>query len=281
MQAKALRLPIGLVVIGDEILSGKRRDRHFAALLELCVERNLGIDFVRYVGDDFDELTQTFRETLSWVERARASGAVPTVLSFGGIGATPDDRTRPALAAAGGVALERQPEAVRLLEIRFGADAYPVRIRMAEMPLGASIVPNPVNQVPGVAYRDHFLVPGFPNMAQPMCAWVLDQRLAAVDPRLRPQRMVERRLWVRVPESLLVPALEVIDTHHPDIRLSSLPTHRHGEPTVELGVRGTESSVAAAFDALCKALTALDVKMSFEADAGLIGSGGPPDGNDA
>ena len=95
------------------------------------------------------------------------------MFSFGGIGATPDDHTRQAAAAALGVPLERHPEAVAEIEARFGADAYPHRVLMAEFPAGASIIPNPFNRIAAFSVRDHHFLPGFPQMAWPMLDWVL------------------------------------------------------------------------------------------------------------
>ncbi|MCA1791807.1 MAG: competence/damage-inducible protein A, partial [Thioalkalivibrio sp.] len=142
---------IGAVIIGDEILSGKRQDRHQATLTRSLAENGLELGWLRIVGDSADLLTGTFRETLqrdAWV------------FSFGGIGATPDDRTRACLARALGRPLTRHAEFVALLEARFGAEAYPNRVRMAELPEGSTLIPNPVNGVPGFACARHFCVPG-------------------------------------------------------------------------------------------------------------------------
>eukprot|EP01034_Spumella_vulgaris_P008226 gene8226-10467_t len=100
---------IGLIIVGDEILSGKRSDKHLPKVIELLAQRGLSLSWVRLVGDDRDRITATLRE-------AFAGGDV--VFSCGGIGATPDDHTRQCAAAALGVDLVLHPEARQLIEAR-------------------------------------------------------------------------------------------------------------------------------------------------------------------
>ena len=239
---------VGAVIIGDELLSGKRQDRHMAFLVEALSARGMELSFVHFVGDDPELLTQTFVSTM-------ASRSV--VLSFGGIGATPDDRTRQCLAMAAGATLERHPEAVGILERRFGAEAYPHRIRMTEFPQGATLIPNPVNEIPGFSYAHHHCVPGFPNMAWPMIEWVLD----TLYPHLHhaaPQ--IERRVLIEnTPESELIPVMEAIIVAYPALRVSSLPSGKPGCREVELGLRGAAPEVAEAMEALMHALSAQGV----------------------
>ncbi len=234
---------IGAVIIGDEILSGKRQDRHQAALTRSLAERGLELGWLRIVGDNAALLTETFRETLqrdAWV------------FSFGGIGATPDDRTRACLARALGRPLTRHPEFVALLEARFGAEAYPNRVRMAELPEGSTLIPNPVNGIPGFACTRHFCVPGFPAMAEPMVRWVLERHLAGDFPAEFPAERSLRLLGV--PESRLVPLLEAMEGRYPDLRISSLPGFQDGGSRIELGVRGEAGRVAVAFEDLKRCL---------------------------
>ena len=232
---------IGLVLIGDELLSGKRRDAHLANAARLLGERGLGVDWVRIERDDRERLAAVFRETLA---------AGDLVFSYGGIGATPDDVTRPAAAAAAGVDLVRHPEIVRLLEERFGDAAYPNRIRMAEVPEGAALIPNPPGLIPGFSLADHHFLPGFPDMSARMLAWVLDERYRT---RHR-ERVVEQLLEVLdTPESELVPLMERLLAAHPGVRLSSLPAG--GKPwRVEIGLKGEPAAVDAASAAFTAAL---------------------------
>ncbi|WP_018993447.1 molybdopterin-binding protein [Thioalkalivibrio sp. ALgr1] len=223
---------IGAVIIGDELLSGKRRDRHQEHLTAALAEKGLELAWIRIVGDHAGRLTQTFRETL-------ATGA--EVFSFGGIGATPDDRTRACLAEALGLPLRPHPDFMTILEERFGAEAWPHRVRMAELPEGASLIPNPVNGIPGLSCQRHHCVPGFPVMAEPMVRWVLDQRFPGRDAAAG--SVEEVLVLENVTESRLVPVLEAMEAAFPDLRISCLPRMDRQAPQVELGLRGPRARV--------------------------------------
>src|SRR4030095_6382597 len=158
---------IGALIIGDEILSGKRADAHLAHVIATIWARGLALAWARYEGDDRARLTAVLRETF-------ASGDL--VFAFGGVGATPDDHTRQAAAAALGVPLARHPDALAEIEARFGKDAYPYRVLMADFPQGSSIIPNPVNRIASFSIRGHHFFPGFRQRARPMLDWVLATR---------------------------------------------------------------------------------------------------------
>lgn len=248
---------IGALIIGDEILSGKRQDKHQTFLTGALARRGLQLAWVRIVGDDAELLVRSFRETL-------ASG--DAVFSFGGIGATPDDLTRPCFARAAGVELAHHPEAVALIEARFGESAYPNRIRMAELPLGCALIPNPVNQVPGFSLRDHHCVPGFPNMAWPMVEWVLDTYYAHLAVSVA---RVERLLMVYgAGESDLIPLMETLLERFPDVRLASLPSTRNRQE-IELGLKGVEARVAAALQWLQWELSMRQLRWEHRAVSGM------------
>jgi molybdopterin-biosynthesis enzyme MoeA-like protein len=219
----------GAIVIGDEILSCKRQDKHFAKVAELLGARGLRLSWVEYLGDDRARLTETFRRTL-------AAGDV--VFSFGGIGNTPDDHTRQAAAAALGVGLEIHPEGVEEAKVRFGDDLTPQRLQLVTFPAGARIVPNPFNRIPGFMAREHYFVPGFPQMAHPMVEWVLetfyrDQFRAA------PVEKAFLLTGERAYESALLDLMERIVADYPSLRLFSLPSLQGKERKhLELGVEG-------------------------------------------
>jgi molybdopterin-biosynthesis enzyme MoeA-like protein len=248
---QAIGMAIGLIIIGDELLSGKRRDKHLPRLIEILGERGLELAWASMVGDDATRLTRLLEQSL---------GSEDIVFSFGGIGATPDDRTRQCAAAAAGLELVRHPEAVALLEARFGSETYPNRIRMAELPAGSVLIPNPVNQIPGFSLRDHHFVPGFPNMAWPMVEWVLDTRYRDLFGSAPP---MERLIRVfDTPESELIPLMESVLDGIPGIAVSSLPsTERRGE--IELGVRGTPEGVGLAIEQLAEGLDRLGARWEW------------------
>jgi molybdopterin-biosynthesis enzyme MoeA-like protein len=239
---------IGILVIGDELLLGKRQDKHLPKLIEILGVRGLRLDWARFVGDDPPLLETTLRESF-------ASGDV--VFSFGGIGATPDDVTRQCAAAAAGVLLVRHAQAVALIEARFEEGAYPNRVLMADLPQGSRLIPNPVNQIPGFSLHHHHFLPGFPNMAWPMAEWVLDTQYRDLF-RAQPER--ERTIMVfDVAESNLIPTMRELLAAFPGIKLASLPsTTNSGE--IELGVRGEGVNVTRAYDWLMARLDALGVR---------------------
>jgi molybdopterin-biosynthesis enzyme MoeA-like protein len=136
----------GAFIIGDELLVGKRQDKHLPFLIEALAKRGLRLSWVHYLGDDPELITQAL---------ARSFSSSDVVFSFGGIGATPDDHTRQCAAEALGVRLRLHPEAEREIRGRFGAETTPARLQMGEFPEGSSIVPNPFNRIPGFSFQGH------------------------------------------------------------------------------------------------------------------------------
>lgn len=173
------------------------------------------------------------------------------VFCCGGIGATPDDRIREAAAAAAtaaSVPLARHAGAQALIEARFGTDAYPHRILMADLPSGSELVPNPYNKSPGFSLRNHFFLPGFPQMAWPMAEWVLEQGFAAGQEAQKESVVVVKG----VPESTLVSLMQRFTTCYPGLKLFSL-LHLGAHKSVELGFRGRDG-LEQAMEALQRAL---------------------------
>ena len=125
---------IGAVIIGDEILSGKRQDRHFNHLQSVLSDRGLELSWTIIVGDDAKQLQRVLSYSFATDD---------LVFSFGGIGATPDDRTRQSVAEVVKVPLVTHPDAVAEIEAQFGDAAYPNRILMAQLPQGCQLIPNP------------------------------------------------------------------------------------------------------------------------------------------
>jgi molybdopterin-biosynthesis enzyme MoeA-like protein len=235
----------GAYIIGDEILVGKRQDKHLAFLIEALAKRGLRLSWAQYLGDDPERLIAAFNRSLS-------SGDV--VFSFGGIGATPDDHTRQCVAAAAGVKLRLHGDAEREIRLRFGSEITPERLRMGEFPQGSSIIPNPVNRIPGFSFGEHHFVPGFPQMAWPMVEWLLDTRYRNLFDR---DRWSEESILVyEAGESQLIPAMEAVGALYAGVKVFSLPSmdedgsRRH----VELGVRGDPKQVRQAADALRKSV---------------------------
>lgn len=227
---------IGLVVVGDEILTGKRQDKHFPRMVEMLSARGLELAWTRHVGDDQELLVKTFRDTF-------ASDDI--VFSFGGIGGTPDDRTRQAAALASGHPLHVHPQGMAELKARFpDTELTPMRLRMIEFPDGAEIIPNPINRIPGFSFRTHHFVPGFPNMAWPMVEWVLDNHYAA----LQAPGSIEEQV-IRLEncyESQIAGLMEDFTNRYPLLRMSCLAHVENDHYRLELGFRGEPRLVATA-----------------------------------
>jgi len=259
---------IGLIIIGDEILSGKRQDKHLPRVIELLAARGLALAWARYVGDDRARITEA-------LAHAFASGDI--VFSCGGIGATPDDHTRQCAAAALGVPLALHPEARALIEDRMrdiareqGTTFDPERhdnvhrLNMGVFPQGAGIVPNPYNKIPGFTVGTVHFVPGFPVMAWPMIEWVLDHLYPQLQDGPR-----QRELSVIVfggMEAQLTPLMEEIEARFSAVKVFSLPSVDHPEwgRHIELGVKGAGDSVDSAYAALRSALSGMAVKLGPE-----------------
>ena len=246
---KASSVSFGLIVIGDEILSGMRRDRHFEFFRHLLAGKGFSVAWLQLLPDDPGLLSRRLRETM-------AEGL--PVFSCGGIGATPDDYTRQCAADAAGLPLVRHQGAAALIEKHFGDRAYPHRICMADFPAGSELIPNPYNEVAGFSINEHYFLPGFPDMAHPMGEWVLETYYSRP-----PEALRELSLRVYgVSENDLMPLLTELSGACPGCKLFSLP--RIGkERFVELGFRGRQG-VDEAFTRLKKGLAKLGHSFSEE-----------------
>ena len=241
----------GLIVIGDEIMRGKRQDKHMAKFVEIFAARGLHLSWVQYLGDERPRLIETLKRTL-------ASGDV--VFSCGGIGVTPDDHTRQAAAAAAGVPLELNPDAEREIRARMAEMGQPVtaaRLELGTVPQGSRIIPNPFNRIPGFSYRDHHFLPGFPQMAWPMAEWALDTCYAE-DFRQHAEDEAAILVWDGL-EGHMLDLMRRIEADFPGIVVFSLPTFGSEtvRPHVELGVRGEPAAVANAIEVLKVGVAAL------------------------
>ena len=259
---------IGLIIIGDEILSGKRADKHLPKTIDLLKARGLALDYADYVGDSPERITATLR-------RAFASGDL--VFSCGGIGATPDDHTRQCAARALGLDLVLHPQAAAMIRERMQDVALEQglvyepdrpdnlhRLNMGLFPAGAGIIPNPYNKIAGFSCGSVYFVPGFPVMAWPMMEWVLDTHYA---------HLFQNAAWIEqsvivfgAMEATLTPLMETIEADFVGIKVFSLPSVDHPEygRHIELGVKGRPELVSQAYSALLAGLRSFEVKLGPE-----------------
>ncbi|MDO9151730.1 MAG: molybdopterin-binding protein [Methylotenera sp.] len=235
----------GLYIIGDEILSGKRQDAHLTKVIELLSARGLQLSWANYLGDIPAQITASLKASMS-------RGDI--VFSCGGIGATPDDFTRQCAADAAGAPIARHPAAVAEIEAQYGEGAYPKRVLMADFPLGAALIPNPINRVAGFSINEHYFVPGFPQMAHPMIEWVLDTHYPHL---FHQQDYIEYSILVMdAGESQLIDFMNHIVVKYPDIKLFSLPK-LDNRRTIELGVKGAAQQVSSAMSDIKQEIAAL------------------------
>ena len=261
----------GLIIVGDEILSGKRADKHLPKVIELLSARGLSLSYAHYVGDDPARLTKTLRDVFA---------STDIVFSCGGIGATPDDHTRQCAGAALSKPLALHPEAVDLIRERMqdvareeGKPYEPERadnlhrLNMGKFPEGARIIPNPYNKIAGFTCDGpgggmvHF-VPGFPVMAWPMMEWALEHYCAQW---FHHEPLTEHSVVVYgAMESALTPLMVEIENTFPSIKVFSLPSVDHPVHGrhIELGVKGPSNVVPDAWKML------LDVLHTFGAQLG-------------
>ncbi len=258
----------GLIIIGDEILSGKRADKHLPKTIELLHARGLQLAWAEYVGDSPVRIEAALK-------RAFASGDV--VFSTGGIGATPDDHTRQCAARALGVELALHPEAADLIRERMRDTALEQgipyepdrpdnlhRLNMGVFPAGATIIPNPYNKIAGFSVGSVHFVPGFPVMAWPMMAWVLD----TVYPHLhQASAWIEKSVVVfGAMEATLTPLMEAIERDFAGAKVFSLPSVDHPVHGrhIELGVKGSPELIERAYPALLKGLETFKARLGPE-----------------
>ena len=239
----------GAIIIGDEILSGKRQDKHFERIVAMLGQRGLRLSWVEYLGDDRERLAATYQRTM-------AAGDI--VFSCGGIGNTPDDHTRQAVAAALGVDLELHPDGFEELKARFPNEdeITDKRKLLVTFPAGVQIIPNPFNRIPGFMTNEHYFVPGFPQMAHPMIEWALDTFYSDL---FKPvDGMIEKALLLTGPnayESALLDLMENVVKDYPTLRLFSLPSMQGKERRhLELGVEGEPALVDQAMSEILAAV---------------------------
>ncbi len=258
---------IGLIIVGDEILSGKRRDAHMQKVIELLAARGLMLSWARYVGDDRPRITAALKDAFAGSD---------LVFSCGGIGATPDDHTRQCAAAALGVELVLHPRAKELILERMrdvsaeqGLPYEPDRadnvhrLNMGVFPAGAEIISNPYNKIPGFSLGHVHFVPGFPVMAWPMIESLLDGPYAHLHGGARTQ---ERSVIVfGAMEASLTPLMEDIEARFADVKVFSLPSVDHPQygRHIELGVKGL-GDVRPAYAALRDGLLGFGAKLGPE-----------------
>jgi len=233
------------IIIGTEILNGRRSDKHFEFLKNELA--NYGHElFASFVIKDDEEL---MRKTFEFVK----SDEDAVIFSFGGIGSTPDDLTRAISAEVfTQKPLKRHEEFFNDILKKFGDEAYPHRVFMSDLPEGASLLFNPINNMSGYALQNrYFFVPGFPQMAHPMLKDVIKKYFSLSKEKFR------YTLLATTSENQLITLMQELPK---DIELSSLPMIKEEGVFVELSLSGYEKEkVKRYFQGFCDALDKKDI----------------------
>lgn len=227
--APASSITAGLLVIGDEILSGRTKDVNIGTVAEFCTDLGIELGEVRVVPD-------VEAEIIAAVNALRARYTY--VFTTGGIGPTHDDITADAIARAFGVKLPINPEARAMLEARWretGTVINEARLRMARIPEGASLIVNSVSAAPGFRIENVHVMAGVPKIMQAM--------LEAILPTLKTGRKVlSRTVPAQVGEGIVAAPLAALQAEYPDVKMGSYPRMGDGAVRTELVLRSPDEA---------------------------------------
>jgi len=217
-----------LIVIGDEILSGRTKDKNIGYIADHCTAIGIQLKEVRIVCDEEDEIVTAVNEL-----RAKFT----YVFTTGGIGPTHDDITADSVAKAFGVSIDIDQRALDLMLPFFkkrGVEITPARLRMARIPDGAELVENSISTAPGFMLGNVITMAGIPSIMQVM--------LDAVTPRLRKGRMMHSEaIDLDQPEGAIAQILSQHQDAYPDVAMGSYPTIRNNRPCTQLVLRSIDA----------------------------------------
>lgn len=217
-----------LLVIGDEILSGRTKDKNIGTIADFCTDMGIELCEVRVISDETDEIVAALNAL-----RTRFT----YVFTTGGIGPTHDDITADAVARAFGVALPVNEEARRILEEQYQTtDVSPARLRMARVPVGATLIKNIVSGAPGFVMGNVHVMAGVPKIMQAM--------LEAIAPTLETgAKMQSRAVDCGVGESTVSAGLGALQEDYPTIKMGSYPTMGRLPIYTQLVLRSTDEAL--------------------------------------
>jgi molybdenum cofactor synthesis domain-containing protein len=216
-----------LLIIGNEILSGRTTDANLPYLARRLNELGIRLQEVRVVADSEPAIVKAVNETRAQYDY---------VFTTGGIGPTHDDITSGCVAKAFGTVLERNPEAVRRLERHYPPGALnEARLRMAEIPVGATLIDNPVSTAPGFRLGNVYVMAGVPRIMQAMFEGIAPTLVGG-------KPVLSRSVSCTLGEGVLAKGLGEIQARHPRVDIGSYPYYRVGGFGVSLVARGTDAA---------------------------------------
>jgi len=217
----------GLLVIGDEILSGRTKDVNIGATAEFCTDLGIELKEVRVVSDETDEIVDALNAL-----RSRYT----YVFTTGGIGPTHDDITADAVAKAFGVALPINAQAREMLESRWrqtGTEVNEARLRMARIPEGADLIVNSVSAAPGFRIGNVHVMAGVPIIMRAM--------LEALAPTLKGgKKVLSVTIKAAVGEGTVGGPLGELQAQYPDVKMGSYPQMGKDRVMTELVLRSSD-----------------------------------------
>ena len=220
----------GILVIGNEILSGRTRDSNMHHLAGKLTEMGIRLREVRVIPDDMDTIVATVNEM-----RARFT----YLFTSGGIGPTHDDITADAVAKAFGLGIGPHPEAVARMERYYPPGQFnEARRRMARTPDGAALIDNPVSVAPGFRVGNVFVMAGVPAVFEAMVATIRSELVGG-------PKLLSRSVIGRLPEGQIAGPLRAIAERYADIDIGSYPAYRNGQPTTTIVLRSIDDALLA------------------------------------
>ncbi len=216
-----------MLVIGDEILSGRTRDSNMHHLAKALTERGIILREARFVADDHGAIVTAIRALKAGHDHLFTSG---------GIGPTHDDITADAVADACGVGISHRPDAMALLQAHYDRQGLPfneARQRMARIPDTAILIDNPISVAPGFSVGNVHVMAGVPAIFEAMLAGLLP-RLTGGAP------LLSRSLRVLRGEGDIAESFAALAAEYPDLSMGSYPFHSQGRMGTNLVVRGTD-----------------------------------------
>jgi molybdenum cofactor synthesis domain-containing protein len=229
-----------LLIIGDEILSGRTKDKNVGHIADHLTAIGIQMKEVRIVPDEEPEIVAAVNGL-----RARYN----YVFTTGGIGPTHDDITADAIAKAFGVGIDVDDRALRPMKAYFerrGVELTPARLRMARIPLGAELVENSVSIAPGFMIGNVIVMAGVPNIMHVM----LD---AATKFLKTGKKMLASAIDLQRPEGEIAAMFEAHQKRYPDVPMGSYPFMRDGKPGTQLVLRSTDAAQLAKAESELKA----------------------------
>ena len=225
-----------MLIIGNEILSGRTQDANLAFLAQGLNDAGIRLREARVIPDDRETIISTVNEV---------RGKFDYVFTTGGIGPTHDDITAPCIAEAFGVNLIIHPEARRILESHYPPGGLnEARLRMAQVPEGAVLLPNPISRAPGFRIENVFVLPGVPQIMQAIFN-ELRHRLKGG------AKVFSRSVSCTLGEGVIAQDLGALQARYGDLEIGSYPYFRRSDFGVTLVVRGTDRGrIAAAVEEL-------------------------------